>query len=256
MTDWNATAYHRVSAPQFEWGRRVLDRLVLAGDERVADVGCGTGRLTRELVARLPQGRVIAIDRSAAMLAQAALHLVSARVPLVRASADALPFHEAFDVVFSTATFHWVLDHDALFASLFAVLKPGGRLHAQCGGGANLARLRQRAASLIAAPRYAAHFGGWREPWNYAGAQVTAERLGAAGFTDIDTGLEPAPITFDTPDDWRTFAENVCLHPYRDRLPADIQAAFTAELVALAAADRPALTLDYWRLNLVARKPS
>lgn len=255
MTDWNAATYHRVSEPQFGWGRVVLDRLALAGDEHVVDVGCGTGRLTREIVARLPRGRVVGVDRSATMLAQAARHLASARVPLVRASADALPFDAAFDVLFSTATFHWVLDQDALFASLYRTLKPGGRLHAQCGGGANLARLRQRAAALLATPAYREHFAGWREPWHYSDQARTARRMSAAGFIEIETSLEPAPITFDTPDEYRTFAQTVCLHPYLDRLPADRRESFTAELVALAGTERPPFTLDYWRLNLNARKP-
>ncbi len=67
------------------------------------------------------------------MLDTAAPMLTGIRVPVVRADAARLPFAEAFDVIFSTATFHWVLDHDALFASLFNALKAGGRLHAQCG---------------------------------------------------------------------------------------------------------------------------
>jgi trans-aconitate methyltransferase len=254
MTDWNASTYHQVSEPQFEWGRVVLDRLVLAGDEHVVDVGCGTGRLTRVLAARLPRGRTVAVDRSATMLSQAVRHLESAGVPVVRASADALPFKNAFDVIFSTATFHWVLDQDALFASLYTALVDGGRLHAQCGGGPNLARLRQRGAALLASAPYREHFEGWREPWYYSGAEPTARRLEAAGFVDIEASLEPAPITFKTPEEYRVFVETVCLQPYLQRLPADRGRAFTAELVALAEADQPPLTLDYWRLNLRARK--
>ena len=78
--------------------------------------------------------------------------LSNGRVVLTQADAARLPFTRVADAIFSTATFHWVLDHDALFASLLAALKPGGRLVAQCGGGPNIARLVARTSRLIAEP--------------------------------------------------------------------------------------------------------
>ncbi|HSL24076.1 MAG TPA: methyltransferase domain-containing protein [Vicinamibacterales bacterium] len=254
--DWDAGAYHRVSAPQVEWGRRVLDRLALEGHEHVIDIGCGTGRLTREVAARVPQGRVVAVDRSASMLRRAGEHLAGASVALVRASADSLPFAGQFDVVFSTATFHWVLDHEALFRSLFAALRPGGRLHAQCGGGPNLARLRGRAADLIRTPVFAPHFAsGWREPWHYAEPDATKRQLREAGFTAVTAWLEPAPVTFPGAEEFRMFAEAVCLHPYLGRLPEPLKVLFADALVNRAAADDPPFTLDYCRLNLGGVRP-
>ena len=130
----------------------VLDRAPLDGQERVLDVGCGTGRITRLIADRLTTGRVIGVDRSPQMLAEAALglsDLPAARVGLVRASATALPFSGQADLVFSTATFHWIADHDALFRSVARALRPGGWLVAQCGGGPNLARIHGRGDALI-----------------------------------------------------------------------------------------------------------
>ena len=256
MSDWNAGVYHRVSDPQFEWGRRVLARLTLTGRERMADVGCGTGRLTRELVERLPHGEVVAVDRSASMLSTAAAHLAGLRVRLVRATADALPFASAFDVVFSTATFHWVLDHDALFRSIFVALRSGGRLHAQCGGGPNLARLRRRATILTRSPEFAQFFGAdWREPWHYSDPKAAEAKLVAAGFISVACTLEPAPIAFENMEAFRMFVDTVCLHPYLNRLPESRREPFSAALLAQAAADDPPFTLDYYRLNLAATRP-
>ena len=68
------------------------------------------------------------------------------------ADLSALPFQQTLDVVFSTATFHWVLDHDRLFANLFASLRPGGILVAQCGGVGNLERLHGRAHAMMSLP--------------------------------------------------------------------------------------------------------
>ena len=225
------------------------------GDERALDVGCGSGRLTAELQARLPRGRVVATDLSENMV-RAARETLGARAPVVVADAAALPFAGAFDLVFSTATFHWVTDHPRLFRSLFAALTPGGRLHAQCGGGANLERLHARAAELMREPPFAAHFAGWRRPWEFADAAVTAERLSAAGFVGVETGLEPAPVTFDDPAVFREFLATVVLRQHLRCLPdAALRDAFLDRLVEQAAADEPAYELDYWRLNLAAIKP-
>jgi trans-aconitate 2-methyltransferase len=144
--EWNSQAYHKVSNPQFEWGLKVLERLELRGDERVMDAGCGSGRLTSKLLERLPHGEVVGVDLSHNMLTQAAEHLrkFRARVKFVQADLTRLPFDNEFDVAFSTASFHWVLDHEAMFASLARSLKPVGKIEAQCGGGANLRDVHRR----------------------------------------------------------------------------------------------------------------
>lgn len=258
MNDWNGSRYHELSAPQQRWGLKVLDQLTLAGNERVLDAGCGTGHLTAAIAARVPDGRVVGADVSPSMLGTAAAWLQehAPYVRLVRADAAALPFNRVFDVIFSTATFHWVADHGALFRSLIAALRPGGRLKAQCGGGPNLAVLYARAEGLMASRRFAPYFTDWRETWHFADVDSTVRRLSAAGFTDADVSLEPSPVTFDTPSAYMEFVRTVCVRPHLDRLPADERGPFVRELTLKAAADAPALTLDYWRLNLFARRPA
>lgn len=253
--DWNASLYHQISEPQFAWGMTVLSRLRLAGTEHALDVGCGTGRLTMELARRLPRGRVTATDRSGAMVEKAAALLHRNGIPTVQADATRLPFFEVLDVVFSTATFHWVLDHDALFQSLFRALRPGGRLHAQCGGGPNLAHLFRRARFLMREAPFAPHFASWREPWFFGGAEDTAARLESAGFGDVVTGLEAAPVSFDTQDAFQTFIDHVCIRPYLHSLPEALRKAFSDELVRQASSDTPPFTLDYWRLNVAGTRP-
>src|SRR4051794_32143311 len=119
-TEWDAKKYHQVSGPQQSWGLRVLERAGLEGTERVLDAGCGSGRLTQVLCERVPRGQVIGLDRSKAMLAQASLHLrgQGLKVPLVCADLQRLALRPWAELIFSTATFHWVRDHDALFAGL------------------------------------------------------------------------------------------------------------------------------------------
>ena len=258
-TEWDAASYHRLSAPQFSWGVQVIERLRLEGGETVMDAGCGTGRLTAGLLERLPRGRVVAVDLSQNMLEEARSHLsprFGARVEFVRANLAWLPFDEAFDGVFSTAAFHWVPDHARLFRSLFESLKPGGWLVAQCGGGPNIARLMRRASVLMASEPYAQHFTGWKDSKVFADEVTTAKRLSAAGFTDVETGLEPAPTALPGADEFREFLTTVNMHAHLARLPeGPLRRRFVEELTEQAARDEPPYSLDYCRLNIRARRP-
>lgn len=279
MTEWDAAKYHRISDPQLAWGRAVAARLMPAGGERILDVGCGTGRLTAE-IARTPDAVVIGVDPSAAMLAEASARRGAAQGPTtdgpftaspvrsdqvldgeapsapryVRGDGSALPFTPAFDAVFSNATFHWVADHDRLFRSIYGVLRPGGRLVAQCGGEGNLSRLYGRARAIMITAPYACSFDGWTDPWRFEGAGATERRLHAAGFVDVDVSLEPAPTQFDGPRTFAEFIAAVCLRHELARLPREGREPFIAELTTMAGADVPPFMLDYRRLNISARK--
>jgi trans-aconitate methyltransferase len=259
MREWNADSYHRVSTPQFEWGSAVLERLPLEGRELVLDIGCGTGRLTEKLLERLPRGRVVCVDLSANMLLVARDFLrprFENRVHLVLGDASRLPVFNAADAIFSTATFHWVLDHSQLFRTLYDALKPGGRVVAQCGGGPNIARLHERAAVLMRDPRFAPHFTTWREPWEFADAEATAQRLMVAGFEDIRTSVVPSSVVQPDATAFRTFITTVICRPHLAYLsdPA-LRETFVEHLTTQAATDDPPFELDYWRLNLEARRP-
>jgi trans-aconitate 2-methyltransferase len=259
MREWNAETYHRVSDPQYEWGLPVLARLPLEGDERVLDVGCGTGRLTEKLLDRLPDGEVIGVDLSSNMLTAAREYLrprFANRIRFVQADAAALPFAGDADAIFSTATFHWVLDHPLLFKSLHAALKPGGRLVAQCGGVRNIQRIRDRCAVLASEAAFAPYFAGWTGPWRFADPKETAERLESAGFVDVRTDLESQSFVPADADAFREFVTAVVCRHHLSRLPdRQSQDRFVDALTAKAATDDPPFELDYWRLNMDARKP-
>jgi len=256
--EWNSEAYHRLSRPQFEWGLKVLDRLKLRGDETVADAGCGSGKVTAELLKRLPRGRVVALDLSGNMLQTAREHLkprFDGRVFFIAADLHDIPLDSALDGIFSTAAFHWVPDHDRLFRSLFRGLKPGGWLEAQCGGGPNLARVRERTVALTSRPDFAPYFAGWAPPWQYPDDITTAKRMRSAGFVEINTWLEEAPATLSDAAEYKEFLATVTLHRHIDRIPdPTMRERFMDELGRQAAADNPPFTLDYWRLNLSGRR--
>jgi trans-aconitate 2-methyltransferase len=254
--EWNSAVYHRLSGPQVSWGKKVLARLRLRGDEVLLDAGCGTGRLTGELLQALPQGHVVGVDLSENMLGSARQHLAqfAPRVSLLACDLLHLPFERALDGIVSTAAFHWVLDHDRLFLSLRRALIPGGWLEAQCGGGPNLERLRRRADALIATPEFASYFPGFREPWLFQYAEDGAESLRRAGFVDVETSIEPAITVLDSAEHYNEFVRTMIMRRHLANIPAQADRdAFMEILTRQAAADDPPFSLDYWRLNLRGR---
>jgi len=259
--EWNADSYARVSTPMQDWARTVMDRLPLRGDETVLDAGCGTGIQAAELLERLPQGRVICLDYSANMLDRARDDLAprfGERVAFVRADLGALDpaaLPWPVDAVFSNATFHWVPDHDALFAGLARTLRPGGWLAAQCGGAGNLHQARGIGHALMASPAFADAFAGWQEPMYYAPPDATAARLTAAGFDEVRCWLSEAPASFPDAATTREYFATVTFSRHLARLADPVAcAAFLDAAVAASAAATPPFTVDYVRLNIVARR--
>jgi trans-aconitate 2-methyltransferase len=244
--DWDAATYHRVGTPQARWAERVLERLDLRGDETVLDAGCGSGRVTAMLLERLPAGRVIAADSSPSMVAAAREALPADRVDTMVCNLVDLELDDPVDAVFSNAVFHWVLDHDRLFARLHAALRPGGHLVAQCGGEGNIAAFKSAMEEVAAREPYAAHIAGWT-PWNYAAPDVTEERLRRAGFARARCWRTDERVE---PEDPESFVSTVCLGAHLDRLPEDLREPYTADVLEVAGEP---LLLEYVRLNIDAR---
>lgn len=245
--DWDASTYDRISAPQQSWAHEQLQRLELRGDEVVLDAGCGSGKITAQLAEMVPRGKVYAVDVAPSMAAYARTALGERAVVLCQDLTE-LSLPEPLDVVFSNAVFHWVPDHPKLFSSLAGVLKPGGRLLAQCGGFGNIDRFRRQADEVAHSGRFAPYFEGWRGPWNYAPAELTAQRLRGAGFTDVETWLVPKPTPLERP---AQFVQSVCLVRHLDMLPRGLHEAFVEEVLAHTGLP---LTLEYVRLNMSARR--
>jgi trans-aconitate 2-methyltransferase len=223
-----------------------MDRLALRGDERLLDAGCGSGELTAELVERLPRGRVVAVDASRSMLERAQERLAD-RADVRHADLLELHLDEPVDVVFSSATFHWIPDHPRLFAALRAALRPGGRLLAQYGGEGNIAEVQDALRAVVGEEAFAAHLTGWPGPWNFTSHHQATRWLREAGFSDLEAGTHIEPVE---PDDPETFLRTVILGAHLDRLPEELQDPFVAAV--LSRLDQP-VRVEYVRLTVSAR---
>lgn len=238
--EWDATTYDTLTLPHEQWGRGVLDRLRLAGDEVVLDVGCGTGRDAAALRARWPDVRLVALDGSQQMLDVARTRLGDKRVSYVHADLmEPLPVAEPVDAVMSVAAFHWVPDHAVLFSHLAAVMRPGARLVSDCGGRGNVAGVTRAIASVT---------GEAPSDWEFADDVATRSRLEAAGFDVEDVRLRPDPFRCDDPAVLETYLATVVLGSHLDGLPVDEHAGFVRD-VRLALSEP---VVDYVRLEIEA----
>ena len=255
VREWDAAEYERLSAPQTRWGAGVLGRIDLRGDEAAIDAGCGTGRVTELLLRRLPEGSVLAVDRSGAMVEATRQRFAGEpRVRVERQDLSELEVEEPVDLIFSTATFHWIKDHDRLFERLARALKPHGRLVAQCGGEGNISRATRAVGEVMREKRYRAYFEDWQDDKNYADPQTTARRLKAAGFEEIQTWLHDEVAAFDAVDELARFLAVVVLGGHLERLPEADRVPFATDVAEKVAAVDGTPALDYVRLNIVARR--
>ena len=245
--DWDASTYDRVSDIQAEWALEVVDRLELRGDETVLDAGCGSGRVTKLLLERLPEGRVIGVDSSVSMIEKAREELPE-RTEFLVSDLLELDLEEAADALFSNATLHWILDHRRLFERLHAALRPGGRLEAQCGGIGNLDEFLNSLENVNGDERFAPYVRGIASTWNFASPGDTEIRMRAVGFADVRCWLEDR---LEKPREPRDFLRVVCCGPHLERLPEELREPYLDAVLEYI--PRP-LTLDYVRLNISARR--
>lgn len=245
---WDGQRYDRIADPQYRWGKAILDQLVLDGTELVLDAGCGSGRVSEELLRRLPNGKVVAVDASASMLGQARVRLEShgpavrfIQCDLLQLDPEVLGGDHLVDAIFSTATFHWIHDHDRLFTNLASVLRPGGQLVAQCGARGNVERV-VRAARSVGLEKVAR--------WNFASPEETAHRLLRSGFTDVRVWSHEEPTSFRDAKTLVEFIETGCLGEHLAGFPPADRQDMAARVAA--AMDEP--VIDYVRLNIVARR--
>jgi trans-aconitate 2-methyltransferase len=255
--EWDAKTYDQISEPQYQWGLEVLDRLDPQPNESIIDAGCGSGRVTEKLLGRLPDGRVVGVDGSAEMIKVAAEKfagddrvtlIVSDLLDLTAELLEQKGAPSVADALFSTATFHWITDHDKLFSRIHSVLRPGGRLVAQCGGQGNVAEHARAIATVATQPQYIDHFEGMTMMWNFANPEETEERLRNAGFEDISCWLEDKPVQ---PENSYDFTTTVTLGPHLTRLPEEKRRDFAEAVLELSP---DPLVLNYVRLNIDARR--
>lgn len=241
-SQWDAGDYTRVGAFVPALGEAALDLLDPQPGERILDVGCGEGALTRRIIERGAQA--VGIDNSPSMVEAACTAGLDARL----LDAAAMSFDREFDAAFSNAALHWMLDGKAVAHAIFRALKPDGRFAGEMGGEGNLARLREALDTELIARGFVPPLEA--SNW-YASAEEFAAVYEDAGFVEIDARLLERPTPLDHGiAAWVTVFRAGWLD--RAEVPADERPA-----IAEAVADRVGgNTADHVRLRFTMRKPS
>ena len=227
---WNAGDYARHSESQQQWGKELIAKLRLAGDEHLLDIGCGDGKVTAEIAARLPRGKVVGIDSSAEMITLAGTRYAEnqfTNLRFVKMDARKLSFCAEFDVVFSNAALHWVTDQGPVLSGIYEALKPGGRLLMQMGGRGNAAVLVSVLEQVISEEKWRPYFNGFSFPYGFYGPDEYRPWLTAAGF---DAGrtfltLTARDMCHGTVEKFKGWIRTTWL-PYLQQVPAGLQAVF------------------------------
>lgn len=260
-TYWNADVYERIGKPMRQWAQAVIDDLQLRGDETVLDAGCGSGSVTFDLLDRLPQGKIYAVDASAEMIASLERQIAARRVMNVvplNASLTSFALPEPVDCVFSNAVFHWIVDDDALFTCLYRATRPGGRLRAQCGGYGNNANVLAAVAAIREEPRFRPFLYGFTDSKKYRTPEGAIVALEQAGWCDVRAKLWPQPVTFEDPDEAALYVRTILLRDHVARLPDEPARDAYARAVVDETIRRHGApyVADYVRLDLWAVRPS
>lgn len=248
--EWDARTYNTISLPHEQWGSGVLRRLAPQSGELLLDLGCGPGRDVEQLLTMCPGIDVVGVDGSARMLAEFDERFAghpevrSVRADLTQPlSPDRLGLPRPADGILSVACFHWIQDHAALFRNIAALLRPGGRLVAECGGAGNVRHVSEAIAAVN---------GPDPDHWAFEDADATRTHLESAGFVVDDVRLRPDPLMLADRDELETYLATVVLGKELALMPVEDQHTYVSA-VATRLAGGP---IDYVRLEFEAHRPS
>jgi trans-aconitate methyltransferase len=184
MTTWNPQNYHRHSSEQQKWAHELIEKLHLTGDEHLLDIGCGEGKVTTAIASRLRRGRVVGVDKSNEMVSFARMNFPASNLTFMQMDASALTFDAQFDVVFSNAALHWIVDHRPVLRGIASALTSGGRSLLQMGGKANAAEILEVVTAVMQWPEWREYFAEFQFHYGFYAPDEYREWL-------IEAGLEP-----------------------------------------------------------------
>jgi trans-aconitate 2-methyltransferase len=259
---WNANDYAAHSSEQQRWARELIAKLRLRRDECVLDIGCGDGKVTAEIAGLVPEGRVLGVDNSLEMIRLAQERYPSGCFPNLRfdiCDAKSLPCRGEFDVVFSNAALHWVIDHRPVLDGIARSLRPGGRILLQMGGRGNARNMIEALEEVLRRPVWREYFQDFEFPYGFHEPEPYRLWLEASGLTPVRVELLPKEMAHDGRPGLVGWIRTTWL-PYTLRVPESLRRQFIDEAVdsylstqGIGADVRP--TVGMVRLEVEAVKP-
>ncbi len=241
MYEWDAEEYHKSSSEQQKWARELIFKLQLRGSERVLDIGCGDGKITAELAEKVPKGSVLGIDNSEEQIRFAQKKFPKEKFPnlsFMVLDARNMKFRAEFDVVFSNATLHWIIDHLTVLKGIKNSLKPNGKVLLQMGGRGNATKILEVMETMIKSKKWGRYFTNFTFPYGFYGPEEYREWLEQAGLKAKRVELIPKDMVQKGKEGLSAWIRTTWL-PYTKRVPPELREKFIEELVDKYVEKRP-----------------
>ena len=233
MYGWDAKDYHNSSTEQQKWARDLLSKLALSGDERVLDIGCGDGKVTAEIAQKVPDGSVLGIDISEEMIRFARRSFPAKRFSNLAfevMDAENLSFGGEFDVVFSNAALHWVIDHFPVLKGIKKSLKPSGKILLQRGGRGNAAEIPEVPETVLEDERWSRYFTDFTTPHGFYGPEEYKVWLEKVGIAAVRVELIPKDMIHEGREGLAAWIRTTWLF-YTQKVPEELRGEFIREIV-------------------------
>ena len=232
MHKWDPGDYEKSSSAQYRWAMDLVSRLDLRGDERVLDIGCGDGKITAQLAARVPKGEVLGIDLSRDMIDFARGKYTTethSNLAFQWGDTNKLDFNEEFDLVVSFACLHWVKDHLPVLEGIGRSLVPFGRVLLQFGGKGNAEEILAMTENMIREDKWSGYFKDFSFPYHFYGPDEYTYWLKQAGLKAKRVDLVPKDMVHEGKKELEGIIRNTWL-PYTERLPEKLRPEFVGEI--------------------------
>jgi len=228
--EFDGEKYKKSSTHQKEWGNKIIAGLNLNGDEKVLDLGCGDGALTKTISGLVSQGSVIGIDASDGMIG-AAKNLESENLSFHRQDINEMDYFEEFDLIFSNATLHWIKDHKKLLSNCYKALKPGGYLRFNFAGDGNCSNFYKVIKEVMSEERYRQFFKNLEWPWYMPNFKEYKDLLKGCEFKEIEIWGENADRYFNNKDEMIGWIDQPSIVPFLKLVDDENKISFRNEVV-------------------------
>jgi len=259
---WDAKDYAKNSQNQFQWAKELIPKLKLQGNEDLLDIGCGDGKITAKIAKCQPNGRAVGIDSSTQMIKLAKSNFPKkdhSNLNFQVMDARKLEFNQEFDLIFSNATLHWIVDQKPVLKGVQRSLKKKGRLIMQMAGKGNAQDIIALLSDLLTESPWKQFFGGFAFPYGFFSAEEYRGFLVEAGLKPLRVELFPRDMKHAGEEGLAGWIRTTWL-PYTERLPVELRDLFVKEIVCRYLKNHPigldgVVHLGMMRLEIEACKP-
>ena len=258
---WNPVCYQDNSDPQFNIALEMLKRYTFKGTESVLDIGCGNGRVTATIANQVPNGHVIGLDSSQAMITFASQsYMAIPNVSFIHGNASDFSFTEKSDLITSFSALHWVPDQEKVLAHCSQQLKKGGTLLISMSRPIREQPLIDALDIVCAHQEWSHYFASFEEGPYMAFATLPEyeQLLKDCGFDVIECKLQPKQFLFTNHKKLALWIQ--AFLPHTIYLPSTLQTAFYIEVATeyakVTQQFSPQVTYFYFPWEIVAKRKS